>query len=64
MSKATVSFIRECFEHALQRHTVTEEIDPIALALDWQYTFTAFHCFQFMEKFLFLEEITFYAHAP
>ena len=42
MSKATVSFILDCIKHALQRHAVTEEIDP---ALDWQYAFTAFHCF-------------------
>ena len=45
VSKATVSFILDCIKHALQRHTVTEEIDPIAPALDWQYAFTAFHCF-------------------
>ena len=45
VSMATVSFILDCIKHALQRHTVIEEIDPIAPALDWQYAFNAFHCF-------------------
>ena len=45
VSKATVSFILDCIKHALQRHTVMEEIDPISPVLDLQYAFTAFHCF-------------------
>ena len=41
---------------------LTEEIDPIAPALDWQYTLPLF--IVFMKGFLFLEGITFHAHAP
>ena len=45
LSKATVSFVLDCIKHAWLRYTVTEEIDPIAPALERQYTFTAFHFF-------------------
>ena len=41
----SVLFLTALNRHSLQRHTVTEEIDPIAPALHWQYAFTAFHCF-------------------
>ena len=63
-SQPSVLFLTTCIKHALQRHTVTEEIDRIAPAFDWQYTFTAFHCFHKRFFFIFLEGITFHAHAP